>query len=69
MSTALSQDKIFLHCFIQGLTHILIAKHEALQRDDPVVFTQMCKLILKKHFKSSLSLASPLILADLVMLT
>jgi hypothetical protein len=40
-----------------------------LQRDDPVTFTQMCKLIFKKHFKSSLSLASPLILSDLVMLT
>jgi len=29
----------------------------------------MCKLIFKKHFKTSLSLASPLILADLVLLT
>jgi hypothetical protein len=33
------------------------------------MFTQICKLIFKKNFKSSLSLASPLILADLVMLT
>jgi len=39
-----------MHCFIQALTHILVAKHTMLQREDPITYTKICKLIFKKHF-------------------
>jgi hypothetical protein len=51
------------------LTHILVSKHHFLQREDPATFTHICKLIFKKHFKSSLGYCSPLILADLLKVT
>eukprot|EP00347_Sterkiella_histriomuscorum_P009398 403341366 len=63
-----SQDKILMHCFIQGLTLILCSKIDQISQYDHDLFTQMCKHIFKKNF-SSLIYASPLILSDLVKLT
>ena len=40
-----------------------------LQREDPHLFTSVCMLIFKKHFKSSLIYCSPFILADLLKVT
>jgi len=54
---------------MQGLTHILVARHSFLQREDSYTFTQIVKLIFRKHFKSSLTYCSPLILADLLRVT
>ncbi|CDW86819.1 UNKNOWN [Stylonychia lemnae] len=63
-----SQDKIYQHCFIQGLTLILNCKIDTIQSADPELFTTICKIIFKKHF-NSLIYCSPLILSDLLMLT
>ncbi len=48
------------------MSHIIVAKHALLQREDPITYTQICKLVFKKYFKSSLAYCSPLILSDLL---
>lgn len=68
-SKGTSQETLFTHCFIQGLTQILAARHSMLQREDPHLFTQVCMLVFKKHFRSSLIYCSPVILGDLLRAT
>ena len=37
-SSSTSQEKIFIHCFIQGVALILATKHEVIFRNEPEVF-------------------------------
>lgn len=48
---------------------IIVTKHQYLQREDPCLYTEICKLVFKKYFKQSLIYCSPIILADLIRVT
>jgi hypothetical protein len=52
---------------VQGLALILTTQCDKIQRDNPQLFTDICKKLFKKNF-SSLSQCSPLVLCDLLRL-
>jgi hypothetical protein len=65
LSDSSSHDRIFTHCFVQGLALIMVTQYHAIKQHDDEIFNLICKILFKKNF-SSLTYCSPLILSDLL---